>query len=61
MADANIAETLRETAAEIVVNLLPSGAAKASQWYAEQALKADCAFVNATPVFLASDQRWIQR
>jgi myo-inositol-1-phosphate synthase len=34
---------------------------KASQWYAEQALNADCAFVNATPAFIASDAAWARR
>jgi myo-inositol-1-phosphate synthase len=56
--EANIAKVLKESNAEIVVNLLPSGAVKASQWYAEQALVAGCAFVNATPAFIASDAAW---
>jgi myo-inositol-1-phosphate synthase len=56
--DSNVAGILKETGAEIVVNLLPSGATKASQWYARQALAADCAFVNATPNFIASDAAW---
>jgi len=43
------------------VNLLPSGAFKASEWYAEQALEAGCAFVNATPVSIASNPVWIER
>ncbi len=59
--EANVAETLKETDTEIVVNLLPSGAVKASQWYAEQALRAGCAFINATPVFIASDAAWARR
>ncbi len=59
--EVNVAETLKETGAEIVVNLLPSGAIKASHWYAEQALIAGCAFVNATPVFIASDETWGRR
>jgi myo-inositol-1-phosphate synthase len=49
---------LKETDTEIVVNLLPSGATKASQYYAEQAIAAECAFVNATPNFIASDAAW---
>jgi myo-inositol-1-phosphate synthase len=44
-----------------MVNLLPSGASKATQWYAEQALAAGCAFVNATPSFIASDAAWEKR
>ena len=59
--EVNVADTLKEADAEIMVNLLPSGAVKASQWYAEQALFAGCAFVNATPVFIASDAAWAKR
>ena len=54
-ADANVAQVLKHHGAEIVINLLPSGAAKATRYYAEQALAAGCAFVNATPNFIASD------
>jgi myo-inositol-1-phosphate synthase len=59
--DANVAKILKDTGAEVLVNLLPSGATQASQWYAEQALAAGCAFVNATPNFIASDPAWVQR
>jgi myo-inositol-1-phosphate synthase len=59
--EANVAVALKESDAEIVLNLLPSGAAKASQWYAEQALVSGCAFVNVTPNFIASDAVWAQR
>jgi len=59
--DSNVVKVLKESGAEIVVNLLPSGAAEASRWYAEQALKAGCAFVNATPNFIASDAGWAKR
>ena len=60
-ADSNVAKVLKDAGAEVMVNLLPSGAAKASQWYAEQALAAGCAFVNATPNFIASDATWAKR
>jgi len=59
--DVNVAKILKEAGAEVMVNLLPSGAAKASLWYAEQALAAGCAFVNATPNFIASDAAWAKR
>ena len=61
VADANVAKVLKDAAAEVMVNLLPSGATKASEWYAEQALAAGCAFVNATPNFIASDAKWAKR
>lgn len=60
-ADMDVSRILKGAGAEIVLNLLPSGATKASQWYAEQALSAGCAFINATPNFIASDESWAKR
>lgn len=57
----DVPQVLMGGGAEILVNLLPSGAAKASQWYAEQVLRAGCAFVNVTPVSIASDVTWAER
>jgi len=59
--ETNVANILTECDVEIVLNLLPSGAVKASHWYAEQALSAECAFLNATPSFIASDLTWTKR
>ena len=59
--EADVARELKRSRAEILVNLLPSGAVKATEWYAEQALKAGCAFVNVTPVFIASNTVWAER
>ncbi len=59
--EADIAKELKRSKAEILINLLPSGAVKASEWYAEQALEANCAFVNSSPVSIASDDKWINR
>ncbi|MGQ9550817.1 MAG: inositol-3-phosphate synthase [Candidatus Bathycorpusculaceae bacterium] len=59
--DSNVERILKDAGAEIVLNLLPSGAAKASEWYAEQSLMARCAFLNATPSFIASAAEWAKR
>jgi myo-inositol-1-phosphate synthase len=59
--EVDVSEELRQSDAEIVINLLPSGAVKASQWYADQAIKAGCAFVNATPTYIASDVLWARK
>ncbi len=56
--EVNVAEKLKESGAEMLINLLPGGAQKASLWYAEESLKAGCAFVNATPTIIASDPAW---
>jgi myo-inositol-1-phosphate synthase len=53
--DANVAQVLISSRAEIVINLLPSGASNATRFYAMQAIAAGCAFINATPNFIASD------
>ena len=50
----NIADSLKETKAEVVINYLPVGSEQASRYYAEEALKAGCGFINCIPEFLAS-------
>jgi myo-inositol-1-phosphate synthase len=37
------------------------GSQQASEWYAERALEAGCAYVNCIPVFLASRPEWRSR
>jgi len=59
--EVDVAKELKRSGAEVLVNLLPSGAVKATEWYATQALEAGCAFVNATPVFIASSAKWAKR
>jgi myo-inositol-1-phosphate synthase len=59
--DTDVAQALQKANAEILINLLPSGATQASQHYAEQALAANCAFMNATPTYIASDAAWAKR
>ena len=57
----DVAATLRKTGAEIVVSYLPVGSEAASRWYAEEALRAGCGFVNCIPVFIAKDAEWRDR
>jgi len=57
----DVAQTLRESGAEILVSYLPVGSEKASRWYAEQALAAGCAFVNCIPVFIAKNAGWREK
>ena len=59
--EVDVTQKLEESNAEIVINLLPSGAIKASKRYAKEALEAGCGFINATPVFIASDAAWGKR
>lgn len=57
----DVAQRLKEASTEIVLNMLPSGATKASEHYAEQALNAGCTFVNVTPVPIASNHVWTDK
>ncbi len=59
--DVDVVKVLKESGAEMVINLLPSGAAKATEFYAQQALTAGCAFINATPNFIASNSTWAEK
>ena len=59
--EVDVAQKLKEKKVEIVISFLPSGAIKASRWYAEETLEAECAFINATPAFIASDTAWGKR
>jgi len=57
----DVAGTLRRTSAEIVVSYLPVGSEAAARWYAEEALRAGCGYVNCIPVFIAKDVQWRER
>jgi len=57
----DVAQELKDSGAEVLVNYLPVGSTKASGAYAEAAIKAGVAFVNAIPVFIASDNGWAKR
>jgi len=57
----DVASVIKDSGADIVVNYVPVGSVKATNFYAEQALKADAAFINAMPVFIASNPDWQSR
>ncbi len=57
----DVAEALREAKADVLVSYLPVGSEQAQRYYAECCLEAGVAFVNAIPVFIASDPQWAQR
>jgi myo-inositol-1-phosphate synthase len=60
-AEADVAGILEETKTDVVVSYLPVGSQRATEWYAERALEAGCAFVNCIPVFIASNPEWRRR
>ena len=55
-----IVKVLQDSGAEILLNYLPVGSEEATRFYADCALKADVAFINNIPVFIASDPAWAQ-
>jgi myo-inositol-1-phosphate synthase len=59
--EVNVADVLKSTGAEILINYLPVGSENGSRFYAESALRAGVAFVNAMPTFIASDRSWQNR
>ncbi|HUR18450.1 MAG TPA: inositol-3-phosphate synthase [Acidimicrobiales bacterium] len=57
----DVAEALRATRADVLVAYLPVGSEVAQKHYAQACLDAGVAFVNAIPVFIASDPEWARR
>ncbi len=51
-----VVRILRENSVEVAINLLPVGAEEATRLYAEACYRAGVAFINAIPVFIASDR-----
>jgi myo-inositol-1-phosphate synthase len=54
----DIVAALREARADVLVSYLPVGSEVADKYYAQCAIDAGVAFVNALPVFIASDPEW---
>jgi myo-inositol-1-phosphate synthase len=60
-APVDVAGALKAAGAEVLVSYLPVGSQRATEFYAQQALEAGCAFVNCIPVFIASNPMWAKR
>jgi myo-inositol-1-phosphate synthase len=54
----DVVTALRESGAQVLVSYLPVGSEEADRFYAQCAIDAGVAFVNALPVFIASDPLW---
>src|ERR1700745_3841075 len=57
----DVARALREAGADVLVCYLPVGSELADRYYAQCAIDAHVGFVNALPVFIASDPEWAAR
>jgi myo-inositol-1-phosphate synthase len=54
----DVVAALRESGADVLVCYLPVGSQQAAEFYAQCALDAGVAFVNALPVFIAGTPEW---
>ncbi|HEX2850598.1 MAG TPA: inositol-3-phosphate synthase [Acidimicrobiales bacterium] len=57
----DVAEELRKAKADVLVSYLPVGSEHAQKHYAQACIEAGVAFVNAIPVFIASDPVWAKK
>ena len=57
----DVTQVLRDTEADVLVSYLPVGSEEADKYYAQCAIDAGVAFVNALPVFIASDPEWAKK
>jgi len=57
----DVAEAMRAAQADVLVSYLPVGSEVAQKHYAQACLDTGVAFVNAIPVFIASDPEWAAR
>jgi len=51
-------DEIEKTGTKILLNFLPVGSQKATEFWADIALKTNCAFINCMPVFIASNESW---
>ncbi|MTA26250.1 MAG: inositol-3-phosphate synthase [Actinobacteria bacterium] len=54
----DVVKALKDEAVDVLICYLPVGSEVAAKFYAQCAIDAGCAFVNALPVFIASDPVW---
>lgn len=57
----DIVQVLKDSRADVLVSYLPVGSEQADKFYAQCAIDAGVAFVNALPVFIASDPEWAKK
>jgi myo-inositol-1-phosphate synthase len=57
----DVVKTLKDNKVDVMVSYLPVGSEEADKFYAQCAIDAGVAFVNALPVFIASDPVWAKK
>ena len=57
----DVVQALKDAKVDVLVSYLPVGSEQADKFYAQCAIDAGVAFVNALPVFIASDPEWAKK
>jgi myo-inositol-1-phosphate synthase len=57
----DVVQALKDAQVDVLVSYLPVGSEQADKFYAQCAIDAGVAFVNALPVFIASDPVWAKK
>jgi myo-inositol-1-phosphate synthase len=57
----DVVQVLKDAQVDVLVSYLPVGSEEADKFYAQCAIDAGVAFVNALPVFIASDPVWAKK
>ena len=57
----DVVQVLKDERVDVLVSYLPVGSENADKFYAQCAIDAGVAFVNALPVFIASDPVWAKK
>ncbi len=57
----DVVQALKDAKADVLVSYLPVGSENADKFYAQCAIDAGVAFVNALPVFIASNPEWAKK
>nr|BFE84955.1 inositol-3-phosphate synthase [Planobispora longispora] len=60
-APVDVVQVLKDKQVDVLVSYLPVGSEEADRFYAQCAVDAKVAFVNALPVFIASDPVWAEK
>ncbi|BCW79476.1 MULTISPECIES: inositol-3-phosphate synthase [Micrococcaceae] len=57
----DVVQALKDAKADVLVCYLPVGSQQAAEFYAQAAIDAGVAFVNALPVFIAGTKEWADK
>jgi myo-inositol-1-phosphate synthase len=57
----DVVAALKDARVDVLISYLPVGSEQADKFYAQCAIDAKVAFVNALPVFIASDPEWAKK